>query len=254
MSCRKPEAMPKEPRLDEQVISQAAQAGLSSQLEEAENLNVNVQTDVLKAAQGKADSVAMSGQGLVMQGVRVQAVTVETDRLSFNPLSLLLGQLELDHPLDATAQVVLTEADLNRAMQAEVVISRLPALTLNVEGEPVTIELVHPITVKLPADGEIALNGEARLSEQKRTRQIGFAVVLVPCADEQPVLLKAFQCNPGEGLSIELIIALMQTFKALMELPYIEIEGMAIRVKRISVQAGKLLVETDAHIPQIPSL
>ncbi|MBW4692364.1 MAG: DUF2993 domain-containing protein [Lyngbya sp. HA4199-MV5] len=246
--------MSEEPRLDEQVISQVAQVGLSSQVEEAEDLNVGVQTDVLKAAQGKADSISMSGQGVVVQDVRVQDIAVQTDRLSFNPLSLLLGQLKLDHPLDATAQITLTEADLNRAMQAETVTSKLPALEINVEGEPVTVELVHPIAVKLPADGKIALKGAALLHERKRVRQLEFAVVLLPRSAEQPVLLESFVCEPGEALSIEFIIALMQTFQKILQLPYVEIEGMAVRIKQLSIQSGKLLIETEAHIPHIPSL
>ncbi|MBW4471889.1 MAG: DUF2993 domain-containing protein [Stenomitos rutilans HA7619-LM2] len=246
--------MSKEPRLDEQVISQVAHAGLSSQVEAAEDLNVDVQTDALKAAQGKADSVAVSGHGVVVQKVRVHDVTVQTDRLAVNPLSLLLGQLKLDHPLDATAQVVLTEADLNQAMQAEAVTSRLPTLEMKVEGEPVSIELVHPIAVKLPADGKIALNGAALLYEREAIRQVGFSVVLMPRTDERPVLMESFVCEPGEGLSIEFVIALMQTFNKLLALPYIEIEGIAIRVKRLSIQSGKMLVETEAHIPQMPPL
>lgn len=246
--------MAEERHFDEQVISQAARAGVSSQVEAAEDLSVDVHTDVLKATQGKADSVAISGQGVVVQNVRVQEVAVQTDRLSFNPLSLLLGQLKLDQPLDATAQVLLTEADLNRAMQAEAVTSRLPALKFNVEGEPVTVELVHPVVVKLPADGKIALNGNALLHERENIRQIGFAVVLIPRTDERPVLLESFVCDPGEGLSIEFIVALMKTFKALLELPYVEIEGMAIHIKRLKVQSGKMLIETEAHIPQMPSM
>lgn len=243
-----------EPRLDEQVISQAAQAGLSSQLEEAENISVDIRTDVLKATQGKADSLSVSGKGMVVQGVRVQEMAVQADRLSFNPLSVLLGTLELDQPLDATAQVVLTEADLNRAMQAEAVTSRLPALALTVEGEPVTVELVHPVAVTLPADGKIALAGDALLHQRESSRQVGFVVVIIPRTDGQPVILESFVCEPGEGLSIEFTIALLQKFKALLELPYIEIEGMAIQVKRLSIQSGKMLLETEAHIPQMPSL
>ncbi|XHX75958.1 MAG: DUF2993 domain-containing protein [Stenomitos frigidus ULC029] len=246
--------MSKEPRLDEQIISQAAQAALSSQLEAAEDLSLDVSTDVLKAAQGKADSVSISGRGVVVQNVRVQELAVQTDRIAFNPLRILLGQLELDQPIDATAQVSLTEADLNRAMQAEAVTSRLPALTLNVEGEPITVELVHPLAVTLPSDGKIALNGAALLQEREQVRQVGFTVMILPCTDEQSVRLESFVCEPGEALSIELTIALLQRFKEVLEQPYIEIEGIAVKVKRVKIQAGKLCVETEAHIPQVPTL
>ncbi len=247
--------MSKEPRLDEQVISQAAQAALSSQLEAAEDLSLDVQTDVLKAAQGKADSVSINGRGVVVQDVRVDAMAVQTDRLSFNPLSILLGQLKLDQPLDATAQIALTEADLNRAMQAEAITQRLPSLKLNVDGEPVTVELGQPLAVTLPTDGKIGLDGTAFLHEREKVRQVGFSVVILLRTDNQPVSLESFLCDPGgKGLSIEFTIALLQRFKELLEQPYIEIEGMAIKIKRMEIQAGKLFVETEAHIPQIPSL
>jgi riboflavin synthase alpha subunit len=254
LKCKALRAMSQEPRLDEQVISQAALAGLSTQLESAEDIQVDVRTDVLKATQGKADSVSVSGQGVVVQDVRVQAVTVQTDRLSFNPLSILLGQLKLDQPLEATAQVFLTEADLNRAMQAEAVTSRLHALELNVEGESVTVELVHPLAVKLPADGKIALDGTALLRGREAVRQVRFAVVIIPRTDEQPVRLESFVCDPGDAISIEFAIAILQKFKALLELPYVAIEGMAIQVKRLRIESGKLMIETEAHVPQIPSL
>ncbi|HEY9654186.1 MAG TPA: DUF2993 domain-containing protein [Crinalium sp.] len=247
--------MSKEPRLDEQVISQAAQAAMSSQLEEAEDLSLDVHTDVLKAAQGKADSGSINGRGVVVQDVRLESMAVQTDRLSVNPLSILLGHLKLDQPLDATAQIALTEADLNRAMQAEAVTQRLPPLKLNVDGEPVNVELGQPMTVTLPADGKIGLEGIALLHERENVRHVGFAVVILPRTDEQPVRLESFVCDPGgEGLSLEFTIALLQTFKELLAQPYIEIEGMAIKVKRMEIKAGKLLVETEAHIPQMPSL
>ncbi|PSB30410.1 DUF2993 domain-containing protein [Stenomitos frigidus] len=246
--------MSKESHVEQGIISQAAQAALSSQLEAAEDLNVDVRTDILKAAQGKADSVAVSGQGVVIQDVRVQEMTVQTDRLSFNLLNALLGHLELDEPLNAAAQVALTEADLNRAMQAEVVTSRLPALELDIEGEVATVELVHPLAVKLPSDGKIALNGAALLHRQGNSRQVEFAVVILPRTDEHPVRLESFACDPGEGLAIEVTIALLQKFRTLLEQPSIEIDGMIIQVKRLEIQTGKLLLETAAHVPQIPSL
>lgn len=246
--------MSKEPRLDAQVISQAVQAGLSSQLEAAETISVDVCTDAWKAAQGQVDAVAMSGQGVVVQDVRVQTVAVQTDHVSFSFLSLLLGHFKLDQPLEARAQVSLTEADLNRAMQAAVVTSRLPALALNVAGEPVTVELVHPITVKLPADGKIALDGNALLCGRETTRQVPFAVVILPRTDEQPVRLESFVCDPGAGLALEFAIALLQKFKALLEQPYLEIEGIAVQVKRMRIQAGEMFLETEAHIAQIPAL
>lgn len=246
--------MPDESRLDEQIISQAVEARLSSQLEEIEDVDVEVHTDLLKVAQGKADSISVSGQGMVVQDVRLQEVEVQTDRVAINPLSALFGELKLDHPLDATARMTLTEADVNRAVNSEMVKRRLPPLKLDVEGETVTVELQYPMQVKLPEKNKIGLTGEALLHELKGTRRVGFSVMVLTCTDEHPVLLQAFQCSPDQSISLGFTIALMKKFQEILRLPYLEIDGVALRIIDLDVQAGNLTVQTEAHVTEVPSL
>jgi hypothetical protein len=59
--------MPYEPRLEEQALSGAAEITISTQLDEVENIDVDVRTNLLKMIQGQADSVSIAGEGLVMQ-------------------------------------------------------------------------------------------------------------------------------------------------------------------------------------------
>lgn len=63
--------MPESSGLGEQALNKAAEIGLSSQLDEAENLDVNIKTDPLKLVQGQVDSVSVEGEGLVMQKTSV---------------------------------------------------------------------------------------------------------------------------------------------------------------------------------------
>ncbi|MCF4969747.1 LmeA family phospholipid-binding protein, partial [Nostoc sp. CMAA1605] len=53
--------------IGEQALNKAAEIGLSSQLDEVENLDVNIKTDPLKLIQGEVESVNIAGEGLVMQ-------------------------------------------------------------------------------------------------------------------------------------------------------------------------------------------
>lgn len=246
--------MPDEPRLEEQVISQVVQAGLASQLEDAEDVQVDVQTSLGKAVQGEVDSVTLSGQGMVIQDVRVQQVEVQTNRVLINPLSALLGKLELDQPVDAVARVTLTEADLNRAMNSDMIASRIPPLRLWVDKEMVTVELHLPMQIQLPGQGQFCLQGAAQLHKASGSRQVQFSAVIVPGSDDRPLVLEAFQCQPGQGISLEFAIALMQKFKEILSQPYFELEGMALRVKHLDVQAGHLTLETEAHVAQMPSM
>ena len=158
--------MPDEPRLEEQALSKVAEMMLSSQLDEAEKIDVDVRTNLLEIVQGEADSVSVTGQGVVMQkDIRVQEMELHTDSVAINPLSALFGQIELDHPVDATARLVLTEQDINRALNCDYVRSKMQKIELNVEGQTAIIEPQH-LELHLPADGKMVFNAQTLLDRK----------------------------------------------------------------------------------------
>ena len=245
--------MPDEPRLDEQMLSQAAEMTLSSQLDEVEKIDVDVRTDPLKLVQGQADSIAVAGQGLVMQkDIRVQEIQLQTDSIAINPLSALFGQIKLDQPMDATARVVLAVADINRALNSEYVRDNMQNLELNVDGTIVAMEM-EQMELLLPGDGKMVFNAKTLLHEMGNTRPIGFTATIQPRTLSQPLLLEKFDCVEGEGLSLEFIVALMVKLNELTKLPHYELEGTALRIKDMDVQAGSLTVYVEVHVSQLPS-
>lgn len=241
-------------RLDEQAISKTAEIGLSSQLDEADKIDIDVKTDLFKAVQGQVDSVAIAGQGLVIQkDIRVQEIDLQTDKIDINPLSALFGQIELNQPVDATARLVLTEQDINRAINSEYIRSKLQNLEFNVEGKTVVIE-PRDLEVHLPGEGKIVANANTLLHDEiGKTKSIGFGATILVKTSEQSLLLESFNCSPpGQGISLELAIAFLQKLKELVNLPYLDLGTMAFRVKDVDVQKGSLILHTEAHVRQMP--
>lgn len=240
--------------LDEQVISKAAELGLSSQVDEAEKIDVDIKTDLLKAVQGQVDSVDLSGQGVVMQkDIRVQELELHTDKIDINPLSALFGQIELNKPVDATARLVLTEADINRAFSSEFMRNKLQNIELNVEGKKAVIE-PQQIKIQLPDSGKIEFFADTLLNNEiGETKQMSFIATILVKTSKQSLLLESFSCTPNQGISLELAIAFLQKLKELLNLPYLELDGMALRVKDVDVQKGSLTLHSEARVKQIPS-
>jgi len=245
--------MPDESRLEEQALSLAAEMTLSSQLDEAEDIDIDVKTDLLKMVQGQADSVSFEGKGLVMQkDIRLQEIELQTDSVAINPISALFGQIKLDHPVDATARIILTEKDINRALNSEYIRSRMQNLELNVDGQLVTLEL-QQMELLLPGGGKMVFNGKTLLHERGNTRQIGFTSIFRPrTLLQQAVILEAFHCTEGGGISLETTVALMEKLKELVNSPYFDLEDMAFRVKDMEVHEGSLTLYTEAHVRQLP--
>ena len=132
--------MPDEQRLEEQLLSQGAGKMISNQLDKLEKVDVDVQTDLFKLIQGQVDGVSLSGEGLELQDIRVQEITLQTDNIAINPLSALFGQIELSQPVNATVRIVLTEEDINRALSSDAILSQMPTYELNVDGENCQLE------------------------------------------------------------------------------------------------------------------
>ncbi len=245
--------MPDESWLEEQALSQVAEIGLSSQLDQVENLDVDVRTNLLKMIQGEADSVSLVGQGLVMQqDIRVQEIELQLDKVAINPLSALLGKIELNHPVDAKARLLLTEQDINRALNSDYIRSRMQNLELNVDGQPVSLEL-QQMELLLPGDGKMVFNGTTLLHQMGNTRHLGFTSAFRPRTLSQPVMLESIHCTEGGGISLELTLALMNKISELVNLPYFDLEVMALQINDLEVHQGSLTLHAAAHVRQLPS-
>ncbi|WP_414512607.1 DUF2993 domain-containing protein [Nostoc sp. PCC 9305] len=246
--------MPDEHRLEEQFLSQEAEKQVSNQLDEVEQIEIDVKTDLLKILQGQSDGVAVAGQGLVIkEDIRIQEIKLQTDSIAINPFSALFGQIKLNEPVNTIARVILTEVDINRALTSEFVRSQMQNFELNVDRGIVSFE-PEEIQVFLPGDGKIEFRGKVLLKEMGNTHPLAYTAIARPRTNSQPAMLEGFNCTEGEGISIELITAFMQKAKELMNIPSFKWEDISFSIKDIEVQKGTLIVMLEAQIKQIPSL
>jgi DUF2993 family protein len=245
--------MAENPGIGEQALNKAAEMGLSSQLDEVENLDVNVETDPLKLVQGQVDSVTIEGEGLVIQkDLRMEEMEMQINSVAINPLSVAFGKMELTKPAIGKTRVVLTEADINRAFNSEYVRSKLQRQKINVNGQPKTISPQH-IDFSLPEDGKVALNAEIQLTESGEIKQVAFSATPRISANGQTVSLENVEYDQQKETSPELTKALIEQTSEILNLSNFDLEGMTLRVQQLLIEAGKLTLQAEAYVEQIPS-
>ncbi|MBD1836563.1 DUF2993 domain-containing protein [Cyanobacteria bacterium FACHB-472] len=239
--------------LGQQALNKAAEIGLSSQLDKADKLEVDVEADPLSLVQGKVDSVTIEGDGLVMKGdLRMEELDMEMTNIDINPLSAAFGKIELNKPTQASTRVVLTEGDVNRAFNSEYVGSMLQNQQVQVNGQLMTID-TKKVDFRLPGEGKVALNTTVFLRETGETKQVSFTAVPRVSANGQNVSLEDVQYTEGEELSPALTKALLDKASELLNLSNFDLEGMSLRIKQLNAEAGKLTVLAEAHVEKIPS-
>ena len=241
------------PDIGEQALSKAAEIGLTTQLDEVDNLEVDIRTDPGQLIQGELESVAIEGDGLVMKkDLRAEKLEVKTNRVAINPLSIAFGKIELTRPTDAEAHVVLTEQDLERAFNSEYIHNKLQNLTVHVNGQPVMIN-VHQVKLHLPGDEKIALQAVIDQQKTRETQQICFTTIPRLNSSGQRITLEDVQYTDSQELSPELTNALLDRADELLDLRNFELEGMSLRLKGLNVQTGQLTLQATAQVAQFPN-
>ncbi|BAY77690.1 hypothetical protein NIES25_41580 [Nostoc linckia NIES-25] len=245
--------MPENPGLGEEALNKAAKIGLSSQLDEVENLDVNIKTDPLKAVQGQVDEVKIEGEGLVIQkDLRMEELEMQMTSVAINPLSVAFGKIELTKPTEANTRVVLTEADINRAFNSEYVRSQLQNQKIQVNGEQRTIEPQH-VDFRLPGDGKVALNANIKLAETGENQQVAFSAVPTISANGKSVSLENVEYGESEEISPEFTKSLIAQTSEILNLSNFDLEGINLQVNQLKVEVGKLTLQAQAYVKQIPS-
>lgn len=244
---------PEQAGLGEQALSKAAEIGLSSQLDSVEDLKVDIRTNPLKLVSGELDSVEIKGKGMVMQeDLRTEELEMHINSIAIDPLRAAFGDIQLKHPTEADAHVVLTEQDIDRAFNSEFLRDKLQNLKVNVNDRPMTVD-TQQVEFRLPGDGKLSLNATIRLRETGETKQTGFTAVPRVKEAGNRVSLEEVDYPGGEELSPELTDALLQKSSELLDLRNFELEGMSLRLKGLDVQKGKMTLQAEAVVTEFPS-
>lgn len=242
----------REPDLGEKALDKAAEIVLTNQLDQAEQVDVDIRSDPGKVMQGKVDSVAITGEGMVMkQDLRVEAAEIHADSVAINPLKAVFGELELTQPTKAQAQILLTESDLNRALASDYLRNKMKNLRIEAQGQNIAID-IQRVNVHLPGEHKLALDVDIRLSESGDHKQ--FSAVAKPFLQDngQRVEFEVLSAE-ANGLSLEFITTLFSKVIELLDLRKFDLDGVSLQLKDLEALEGKLLLRATALVEQLPN-
>jgi LmeA-like phospholipid-binding len=240
------------PDLGEQALSKVAEAGIASQLDEVEDIGVDIRTNPGKLIQGKVDSVAISGKGLVMkQDLRMDTLEVTIDKVEINPLSAMFGNIELTRPSDAEAEIVLTEADINRAFSSDFIRAKLRGLTIHTNQAPVVVD-VQKSTVRLPGENKFVINSEFLIREHGEVKKLSATAIPKIQENGNRISLEVLS-SEAQGLNAELQAAILLQLTELLDLRNFNIPGVSLQLHQLEAQKERFLIHAKTQIEQLPS-
>ena len=240
--------------LGEQALNKIAKLALSSQLEDADSLEVRVKTNPEKLANGQLESLLIEGKGLLIEtDLRLQVLEIAMKAIAVAPLKALRGKIELTQPSKGTARIVLTETDLNRALNSPDLRAKIKVLDTYLSTEKLKLTVPQK-KCQLREDGTVAVEAIVQLQPSGETKEVAFTTTPKIASGDTSVVLEDIQYEPGKEVSQELTQAFLDKAEKMLDLRNFEKKGLALRIHRLNVEAGKITLLAAADITEFPSL
>jgi len=211
-----------------------------------------------KLLQGTIDSFKMSGSGLVIRKqFRTAEMSFETDAVAIDFGSAVQGKIALKQPTQAIAQVKLSQDDINKSFEADLVRKRLENLTPDVltaisGGKPVSFTDIE--VQLLPENGVKLL---AKASWDSTVIPVSLSCVL-GIAKRRRVKFEQVKFEPGDvsselqNTSQELTAALGEILNEMVDLDKFNLDGVKLRLNRLQTEGNMLLFSGYAQIERVP--
>ncbi len=243
----------------EQMLNKVASQSIRHLFSESESVDVVIRCNPSsKLLQGSIDNFRMSGRNLVIRRqFEVAEMSFETDAVSLDFSSVLGGKIRLRQPTQAVAQVVLTQAGINRAFKAELVQKRLcnldnPELTQFAGGEPVSFDEVkvgllpenriNIYALALLPNGSVPVSLEATLIVERRRRLVF----------SDPVFIAEGISEAQQGIAEILTLEFAAILNDMVDLDRFDLDGVMMRINRLDTDGDRLVFSGYAQIEHFP--
>jgi len=240
------------PDIGEKAVSKAAEIGLESQLDEADNLDVNIRTEATDLMQGDVESVSVKGDGLVMQKeLRADKLQIETNSISIDPLKAAMGDIELKSSTDARMLVVLKEEDVQRAFNSEYVKDKLQKLDINYKGKTEKLD-IDQVNFTLPEKDKVKLDAKLKIAGEA-VEKVSFTAAPKVNSAGNSIKLESVEYDRDSEYNQDVASAIIESAEEILDLRNFELDEMSLQVRKLNVSTGKLTIEADAVIKDFPN-
>jgi hypothetical protein len=238
--------------IGEQTLNRIAEMALSSQLDHVDELDVQIKTNMDLLAKGQLASMLIDGQGLIMQkSLRMQRMKIQIGEIAVNPMTALMGNIQLTRPTQGSAHITLSAQDLNQAFNSKLLNEQMRGLTLDLDDQSVTLD-VQQVNCEL-LDGEIQISATIALSHGQ-SQTVKFCATPTIVDNGRRVHLESIRYSHGQGLPEEITAGLVQQAADILDLSNFEMDGISLKLQKLKVTPAALILEATAHVTRFPKV
>jgi len=216
-----------EQNTDTGVVSGLVREAISEQIDTAQSLDVRVDLSAEGLLEGKIEGVEIEGEGVRSRsGQPVEVLDISIGELTLDRLKALVGNVDLTHPGQGRARIILTEKDI------ETTLSDFPSERLRQRGF-----------------NEVGCSFDRgdRIDIKARSSRETVELSAVPTLNQSIVLTPENERGDAETLS-----DLATQLTAIANLQHLNLEGMELKVDGWTFQGDRLILEAQVCVRELP--
>ncbi|MGJ3245732.1 MAG: LmeA family phospholipid-binding protein [Elainellaceae cyanobacterium] len=240
----------------EYVLSRVIETTVSSQLESVDRLSIEVNGHPSELLQGQAHSVTVEGDGLrVQKNLRVDSLVVHIKQLAIALLSSAMGNPKLSQPASVSAQVVLTETDLNQLLNSELLHDWLRTVDIPSPRRIMRLD-IDQIHCQLCDKDQIGVRLKARLyeSESPPIEAIAAELMLRLHSNGTTFFLEQGSFLDDTRLPLQDTLAILDMLSEILHVRHFQFDDLSISIQQIDIHQKKLRIWLKADVWKIQSL
>ena len=228
------------------VVDRIAENAVRSQFKKAEQLQVRIDNaPSYQLLQGRVQRVRIAGRGLQpkRQNIRIAVLELETDPISLDPRSLR-KRPKLKRPFQAGVRLVLTQKDINQALQSLQLIARLRKLRLNEipNRSGVPLQRYNFVDPRVEFLANNRLRFQVKLQQQGNIKPLAIRVEsgLLVLAGRQIQLVQPSLSVDGQAAPAQLVSLIAANLSKQLDLKSVERYGLQVRILQLRVAPQEL--------------
>lgn len=236
----------------EQLLKIVVSQGIGDLFTHSQSVEVLVESQpASKLLQGEIDRLKIKGKGLVIRrDFPVEELSFETDSVLLNFESVLKGKIHLKQPTHAIAQVIISQADINRAFQAELVQKQMQQL---IHSQPISF---GDIQVQILPENRLHFFAKADVPNYGKLPicVTGNIIVDRPCRLTliNPQFLTNLVPEYLTKMVQNLNIIFAESLNNLVNVENFGLDGVSLLLNQVETQTEKLIFSGDAEITHFP--
>ena len=236
--------------LKQSIVNKTAEAAIASQLESAQNIEVDLSSKASQLIQGEASSLKVAGEKIILvKDLQLEKIDLVGEDLSLDLTQAVLGKISFQKPGDFRAKIVFTESDCDRLLNSEYVKTLLQNLPLDLQER--TTFYIRQAKCHLSDDGSLSLIATIVLNREV-VKTARFQIELQMYRDGAAFKFKGGKYLEAETLDLDETIAMMSKIGDLLYLRNFSNDNLSLNLTNIKIEDKQLIVRGKVRVKKLP--